>query len=39
MGVYASKAIQGPVLANAAVAGSDWRKLRENWDKLTAAKE
>jgi methanol corrinoid protein len=39
MGVYASKAIQGPVIANAALAGSDWRKLRENWDKLTAAKE
>ncbi len=39
MGVYASKAIQGPVLANAALGGSDWRKLRENWDKLTAAKE
>jgi methanol corrinoid protein len=39
MGVYASKAIQGPALANAAIGGSDWRKLRENWDKLTAAKE
>jgi methanol corrinoid protein len=39
MGVYAAKAIQGPVIANAALAGSDWRKLRENWDKLTAAKE
>jgi len=39
MGVYASKAIQGPTLANKAVEGYDWRKLRENWDKLTAAKE
>jgi len=39
MGVYASKAIQGPTLANAAIGGADWRKLRENWDKLTAAKE
>jgi methanol corrinoid protein len=39
MGVYASKAIQGPTLAAKAVEGYDWRKLRENWDKLTAAKE
>jgi methanol corrinoid protein len=39
MGVYAAKAIQGPTIANAAIGGSDWRKLRENWDKLTAAKE
>jgi methanol corrinoid protein len=39
MGVYAAKAIQGPVLANKALEGYDWRKLRENWDKLVAAKE
>jgi len=35
MGVYANKAIQGPALANKALEGQDWRKLRENWDKIT----
>lgn len=39
MGVYAAKAIQGPALANKTMEGYDWRKLRENWDKLTMAKE
>jgi methanol corrinoid protein len=39
LGVFASKAIQGPVLANKTIDGYDWRKLRENWDKLTAVKE
>jgi methanol corrinoid protein len=39
MGVFAAKAIQGPALANKTMEGYDWRRLRENWDKLTAAKE
>ena len=39
MGVYAEKAIQGPTLANKAIEGWDWRKLRENWDKITTGKE
>jgi len=39
LGVYAAKAIQGPTLAAKAVEGYDWRKLRENWDKITAPKE
>lgn len=36
LGVFASKAVQGPVLANKAVEGYDWRKLRDSWDRLTA---
>ena len=39
LGVFAAKAIQGPILANKVIEGFDWRKLRENWDKLTAVKE
>lgn len=39
LGVFAAKAIQGPVLANKIIDGYDWRKLREHWDKLTAVKE
>jgi methanol corrinoid protein len=35
LGVYANKAIQGPALANKAMEGADWRKLREDWDKIT----
>jgi len=39
LGVFAAKAIQGPVLANKIIEGYDWRRLREHWDKLTAVKE
>jgi methanol corrinoid protein len=39
MGVFAQKGIQGPMLAAKAMEGYDWRKLRENWDRLTAIKE
>ncbi|WP_019176359.1 B12-binding domain-containing protein [Methanomassiliicoccus luminyensis] len=35
LGVYASKAIMGPALANKAMEGWDWRKLRDNWDAIT----
>ena len=35
LGVYANKAVQGPSLANKAIEGADWRKLREDWDKIT----
>ena len=34
MGVFAEKAAQGPPLANKVIEGWDWRKLREDWDKL-----
>jgi methanol corrinoid protein len=34
MGVYADKAAEGPRLVSKAVGGWDWRKIRENWDKL-----
>jgi methanol corrinoid protein len=39
LGVFAQKGIQGPILAAKAMEGYDWRKLRENWDRLTAIKE
>ncbi len=32
MGVWANKAVQGPALADKAVEGWDWKKLRTNWD-------
>jgi methanol corrinoid protein len=35
LGVYASKAVQGPTLASKIVEGWDWRKLRDNWDQVT----
>ena len=34
MGVYAAKAAEGPRLVSKAVEGWDWRRIRENWDKL-----
>ncbi|MBI0583335.1 MAG: cobalamin-dependent protein [Methanomassiliicoccus sp.] len=39
MGVFVAKAIQGPLMANKAMEGWDWRKLRDNWDKLTSVKD
>jgi methanol corrinoid protein len=39
MGVFAQKGVQGPILAAKAMEGYDWRKLRENWDRLIATKE
>lgn len=36
LGVFAQKAVQGPLLANKVVEGQDWRKLRDNWDKITS---
>jgi len=38
MGVYADKAAQGPILADKVIAGWNWEKLRDEWDKLMAKK-
>ncbi|MGD0816860.1 MAG: B12-binding domain-containing protein [Methanomassiliicoccales archaeon] len=34
LGIYAEKAAQGLVLANKAIDGWDWKKIRQNWDDL-----
>ena len=34
LGIYADKAAEGPKLVAKTVEGWDWRKIRENWDKL-----
>ncbi|HOL07433.1 MAG TPA: cobalamin-dependent protein [Methanomassiliicoccaceae archaeon] len=34
MGIYADKAAEGPRLVAKSMEGWDWRKIRENWDKL-----
>ncbi len=38
MGVYASKAAQGPALVGKAVDGWNWKKIREKWDAIHEGK-
>ena len=38
LGIYASKAMQGPALMHKAVEGWDWRKIRDNWDAIHEGK-
>ncbi len=38
LGIYAEKAAQGLVLANKAISGWDWSKLRDNWDDIKNGK-
>jgi len=38
MGVFAARAVHGPMLAEKAMGGWDWRKLRDNWDAVTSEK-
>ena len=38
LGIYASAAAQGPALADKAIAGWDWKKIRSKWDDIHAGK-
>jgi methanol corrinoid protein len=38
LGVYAVAAAQGPGLADKAIAGWDWKKIRSKWDEITSGK-
>ena len=38
LGVYAEKAAQGLIMANKAIEGWDWKKIRQNWDDIKAGK-
>jgi methanol corrinoid protein len=38
LGVYAVAAAQGPPLANKAMEGWDWKKIRSKWDDITSGK-
>jgi len=35
LGIYAAKAAQGPPLANKAIEGWDWKKIRSKWDEIS----
>ena len=38
MGIYSAKAAEGPGLANKALDGWDWKKIRANWDDIINGK-
>lgn len=38
MGIYSAKAAEGPGLANKAIGGWDWKKIRSNWDDIINGK-
>jgi methanol corrinoid protein len=38
LGIYASAAAQGPPLADKAIEGWDWKKIRSKWDDIHAGK-
>lgn len=38
MGIYCSKAADGPRLANRILEGWDWKKVRDNWDRIVSKK-
>ena len=38
MGIYSAKAAEGPGLANKALDGWDWKKIRSNWDEIINGK-
>jgi methanol corrinoid protein len=38
LGVYAAAAAQGPGIADKAIAGWDWKKIRSKWDDITSGK-
>ena len=38
LGVYAVAAAQGPGLADKAIEGWDWKKIRSKWDEITSGK-
>jgi methanol corrinoid protein len=38
LGIYASAAAQGPPLADKAMEGWDWKKIRSKWDDIHAGK-
>jgi len=38
LGIYAEKAAQGLIMANKAIDGWDWKKIRQNWDDIKNGK-
>ena len=38
LGIYAAAAAQGPGIANKAIEGWDWKKIRSKWDDITSGK-